>query len=269
MCKAFSLTHRRCKQFPLMQGFILNYLIAAMKYKRNSLLLMLPVLLIACNNNKKPDDKAAARLPVDTVNEISNTAITDTLARAGSLNSYVPAGFQIDLQAEGDLNKDKQPDAVLVLLNKKDTAGLRTTLVLFGQNGSYKLFKKSVTAVGKKFAETGYPVYSVEDVSIDTAGTLKFEMNDPGPAGTLESDYQLINKELLLTHIGTFNMGAGGQTELNLDLLKGIYTQEDINTMKENEPTVKFTRKYPIKPVPFENAKPDEIIRAAFKRNGK
>lgn len=227
--------------------------------------------ITACKNN----ESRKKTLPVDTV--VHQTEVSQQVHPTNSdpvfpgtgntIKDFVPANYKMDLEAIGDLNNDGVKDAVIVLINTKDTTALRPTLVLFKQGEKYNLYTKSFSAVGPKYREDGYTVYDHEDVGIDS-GKFVISMQATGPAGSIESTYKYINKALVLTQINAFSMGAGGQTDQKIDLLKGTYTQTDINTMKEDIPGTTKTKSYKIPTVLFKDSDPSELMMKAFDQLG-
>ncbi len=227
--------------------------------------------ITACQNKESRKNT----LPLDTV--VHQTEVSQQVQPTNSdpvfpgtgntIKDFVPANYRMDLEATGDLNNDGLKDAVIVLINIRDTTALRPTLVLFKQGEKYKLYDKSFSAVAPKYGKNGYPTYDNEKVDIDS-GKLVISMQATGPSGSIESTYKYINKDLILTQISTFSMGAGGQTEQKIDLLKGTYNQTDINTMKEDMPSTTITKAYKIPTVIFQNSDPGEIMMKAYDKVG-
>ncbi|WAC42568.1 hypothetical protein [Pedobacter sp. SL55] len=120
----------------------------------------------------------------------------------------IPQYYDIDLEAEGDLNNDGLADKALVLINTRDTTAQRPTLVLLKQGNAYSVNTISYTAFDPKFREDGFKNYDYEEVSIDS-GKLVIKKQAMGPAGSIESTYKYMGDDLVLTYITTFNMGAG------------------------------------------------------------
>lgn len=239
-------------------------------FRYSALALAIFIAVIACQNSEKPKAK-----PVDTVTHHPETINTNKLETplpsfpnmAYKIEQLIPENYEIDMDADGDLNNDGVADKVIVLIKTTDTTALRPTLVLLKQGDAYSVNAISYTAFDAKYREDGYKIYDYEEVSIDS-GKLVLTRQSTGPSGSLEGTYQYVNDELVLTKITTFNMGAGGQTEQNYDLLKGIYEQTDINTMKEDMPSETTTKKYKIPKALFKDADPREIMIEAFNKVG-
>lgn len=191
--------------------------------------------------------------------QIADPSKTDLNAK-----SFIPDNYVIDMEAKGDLNHDSLQDLVLVLINKKDTTDLRTTLVLLQKNGAFYLDTKSSSAVEPKYDEDGYHNYGNEDIYIDSTGVLYFNMNDPGPSGNLESSYRYINNQLILNSISSYSMGAGSHTAIDIYPVKGIFKQTIINTMEENAPDKESIQKIKPAKVRFDQSNPKEILNKAF-----
>ena len=229
-------------------------------------------LIAACksgphqNASKKQDTISQTKVLKPSI-KTSGTGIrqiSDTTETGLNVKSFIPADYTIDLQAKGDLNHDNLPDLVLVLLNKKDTTDLRTTLVLLQKDGAFHLDTKSTSAVEPKYDKDGYHNYGNEDLYIDSAGVLIFSMNDPGPSGNLESSYRYISNQLILTSISAYSMGAGSHTAIDIDPVKGIFRQTLINTMEENVPDKEIIQKIKPAKVRFDQSNPKEILHKAF-----
>ena len=234
--------------------------------------------ICACRNEKKQqtiETVSVVKTKVDTVsvNTKPDTKLKypepDFPTSGNKIEELIPQYFDIDMEASGDLNHDGLEDKVLVLINTRDTTALRPTLVVLKVGDAYSVDAKSFAVIEPKYREDGYQNYDFEDVTIDKNGNLLFSQQATGPNGTLNSTFKYINNELVLTEVSSFAMGAGGQTALKLDLLKGIFEQTDINTMKEDMPSKTTTKKYKLGKVLFADSDPREIIIKAFQDNGK
>ncbi|MBC6110223.1 hypothetical protein ACFOG5_15755 [Pedobacter fastidiosus] len=241
--------------------------------------LSITATFLACTNREKPmvksekqDTIAIAKVVDSTTSNVSDNVEPGEVSfplSGKNAKSFVPKNYAIDLEAEGDLNHDGRKDKVLVLIKKTDTIDKRASLILLRQiDNSYVLDKKSFSAVEPKYRSDVYQIYDTENVGIDKFGVLTFQMYGTGPSGNLFSSYKYINNELVLVNINSFSMGAGGQTELDLDVLKGIYKETNTNTMKEDMPSETITKKYKIDKVLFENSHLGDLVIKAFDVNG-
>lgn len=258
-------------------NLIINYKHKRMKSKISITLLCIICLLFSCKkekkttNNKKGIDTAIKTI-ADTISKKSEADSSedsqdhDFPAFGNTAKDFVPKDYKIDLEAEGDLNRDGMKDDVIILMKTKDSTDQRIAFVLLKQeDSSYKLDAKSVGLIEPKYRGDGFLNYDYEDISIDKNGQLVISQQALGPNGTLESIYRYVGENLLLSRISTFNMGAGGQTELNLDLIKGIAEQTDINTMDENMPSEIHRKPYKPRKILFEDSDPRSILDEAFR----
>lgn len=233
------------------------------------------VALNACQYDKKQetnDTFSVVETKVDTLNvnaEHKTKPEPDFPKSGNKIEDLIPQYFDTDMEASGDLNHDGLEDRVLVLVNTRDTTALRPTLVVLKVGNVYRIDAKSFAVIEPKYRQDGYLNYDYEEVKIDKNGQLIFSQQSTGPNGSLESTFKYLNNELILTNISSFAMGAGGQTELKLDLLKGIFEQTDINTMKEDMPSKTTTQKYILPKTVFSNSDPRAIMIKAFNDNGK
>lgn len=242
------------------------------KHIRNSLFVISTVITIsACRNEEK---QTVQTLP-DTVVHQSDSLNTNKLevplpafpTMAHEIQDLIPQDYEIDLEADGDLNDDGVADKVIVLIKTTDTTALRPTLVLLKRGDTFSVNAISYTVFGPKYSEDSFKNYDYEDVSIDS-GKLVVTMQSIGPAGNIESTFEYIKNDLVLTSITNFNMGAGGHTEQKIDLVKGIYEQTNINTMKEDMPSETIIKKYKIPVALFKDSSPSEIMIEAFRKVG-
>ena len=236
------------------------------------------VSLSACRNDhtqQTKDSVSVVETKIDTLdtNVEAKTTLTypepDFPTGGTQIEALVPTNFNIDMEVSGDLNKDGLEDKVLVLINTRDTTARRPTLVILKVGDAYHVDARSLVVVEPKYREDGYLNYDFEEVQIDKNGQLIFSQQSTGPNGSLESILKYLNNELVLTNISSFAMGAGGQTELKLDLKKGIFEQTDINTMKEDMPSKTTTQQYKLPKTLFANSDPRAIMIKAFKDKGK
>ncbi|MCS3868609.1 hypothetical protein J3D55_001525 [Chryseobacterium ginsenosidimutans] len=76
--------------------------------------------------------------------------------------------------------------------------------------------------------------------------------------GLLENNYPFFVK--------TYNTGAGSHQALYYEVMKGIFKQEIINTMKEEMPSETKTLHLKKERFLFENVSPEEVIQNAYKK---
>ncbi|GGG65999.1 hypothetical protein [Epilithonimonas arachidiradicis] len=175
-----------------------------------------------------------------------------------------PDIFEIQYQAEGDLNDDKLEDIVIVRKDKKYKTAPRSILVLLqNPDKTYRLDKVSHLAMPAEYNDSDFKLYDTEDISIDK-GILSIQLYGIGPSGNLFSDFKYFGNDLLLTDIETYNMGAGSHQSLDYDVLKGELLQELTNTMEEEMPTTEKTFHLKPQKIKFENASPDAVIAEAY-----
>lgn len=183
-----------------------------------------------------------------------------------TINDFVPKNYKIDLEADGDLNQDGLKDHVIFVIKANDSTAQRSAAVLLKQQDkSYKLDAKSSSIIEPKYREDGFLNYDYENISIDKKGQLVVTQQSTGANGSLESIFKYVDNKLILKNISTFNMGAGGQTELKLDLIKGIFEETNINTMDENMPSETTSKPYKPGKILFEDSDPAAIIMEAYK----
>ena len=177
-----------------------------------------------------------------------------------------PDIFEIQYEAEGDLNNDGLADIVFVRKDKKSKTAVRSILVLLqNKDKTYRLDKVSHLAMPIEYNDSDFKIYDTEDISIDK-GELSIQLYGVGPSGNLFSNFKYFGNQLILTYIETYNMGAGSHQALYYDVMKGELTQEIINTMKEEMPSEEKTFKLKKEKHEFENTSPDEVIQEAFKK---
>ncbi|MCD9855890.1 hypothetical protein LUD75_14285 [Epilithonimonas sp. JDS] len=248
-----------------------------MKSKSAIAILCIICLIFSCKKNKTTTRTKTAidstyKIIIDTVNQQPEAHISDDSgdtefpAIGKSVEDFIPKNYETDLETEGDLNLDGLTDKVIILIKTKDSTAQRTAIVLLKQkNNSYALDAKSIGIVEPKYREDGFLNYDYEDIKIEKNGQLVITQQALGPLGNIESIYKYVGNDLVLSHISTFNMGAGGQIELNLDLIKGIAEQTDIDTMDENMPSETHRKPYKPRKILFENSDPRAIINETFR----
>ncbi|MDV7697804.1 hypothetical protein N6B72_12810 [Chryseobacterium soli] len=179
-------------------------------------------------------------------------------------SDFVSGTYEIQYEAEGDLNQDGLPDLALVVKKKADTLAGRTILVILkNPDTTYKLDKVSTKAFPDEYNGDGYKMHDPEDISIEK-GELHINLYDIGPNGNLFSTFKYLNNNLILTYIETYNMGAGSHQALYYEPMKGKLVQEVTNTMEEDTPTTSKTFHLKKENYRFESISPDNIIRKVY-----
>jgi hypothetical protein len=179
---------------------------------------------------------------------------------------FIPESFELQYETQGDLNQDGLSDAALVIRKKEDSLGDRNVLILLrNPDKSYRLDKVSTTVFPLEYTEDHYKIYDTEDINIEK-GELSIHLYSSGPTGNLFSNFKYVGENLFLTYIETYNMGAGSHQALYYEVLKGIFKQEIINTMKEEMPSETKTLHLKKERFLFENVSPEEVIQNAYKK---
>ncbi|PBJ07340.1 hypothetical protein [Flavobacterium sp. ACN6] len=161
--------------------------------------------------------------------------------------------YDVQYEAEGDLNNDGLADIAFVLKHKQSNLLKRPTLILLqNEDKSYRLGKVSNTAMPIEYNDFDYKLYDTEDISIEK-GELQINLYGGGPSGTHLSTFKFVGSDFILTTMETHYSGAGGRSGLFYDYEKGEITTTETNTMKEDEPTTSETTKVKTKLHPFES----------------
>lgn len=233
------------------------------------------VIINSCTKSNEKDNspstiekKVADSIIIQKTNEEEpkNKDLDFTITE-GMVSDIVPKKFEIQYEAEGDLNNDGLPDQVLVLRQKSDTLAQRTVLVLLkNKDNNYKLDKSSNILFPDEYNEADYKKYDPEDIMIEK-GVLKINLYNPAPYGNLFFNFKYINNDLVLTYIETYNVGAGSWQSLYYEPLKGKFTQEVTNTMEEEMPVKTKTIQVKKQKFLFENSSPDDIISKVYSEN--
>ena len=174
--------------------------------------------------------------------------------------------YEIQYEANGDLNKDGLDDIAIVLVHKEVKTDERPMLILLqNKDKSYRLDKVSNFAMPIEYTYSDYKIYDTEDISIDD-GILKIQLYGTGPSGNVFSDFKYFDNDLILTYIETYNVGAGSWQQLYYNIEKGELTQVITNTMEESMPTKEKTFKLTKEKYKIESDSPDDIIIEAYKK---
>ena len=201
----------------------------------------------SCHKN----ETSGSHSKIDTITNTNipkNVSIHETAEKISGFpatgkkaSDFVSSGYEIQYEAEGDLNQDGLPDLALVVRKKADTLAGRTVLVILkNPDTTYKLDKVSTKAFPDEYNGDGYKMHDPENISIEK-GELHINLYDIGPNGNLFSTFKYINNNLVLTYIETYNMGAGSHQALYYEPMKGKFVQEVTNTMEEEAPTTSKT----------------------------
>ncbi|PQA96926.1 hypothetical protein B0A69_02350 [Chryseobacterium shigense] len=233
-------------------------------------LLALFLLLYACQKDEKPnsdqkkDTAKEKNIQKDTISNLISGQDTSALQLAKKPSDLVPDGYEIQYDAEGDLNQDGLSDVALVIRKKEDTlAGRKMMILLRNTDKTYRTDKISDTVFPDEYNESGYKMHDPEDISIENGG-LSINLYDIGPNGNQFSRFKYLNGDLLLTYIETYNMGAGSHSALYYEPLKGKLIHETVNTMEEEMPSKSKTIHLKKEKYLFEKTSPDDVVRKAY-----
>ncbi|AWK05355.1 hypothetical protein HYN56_14375 [Flavobacterium crocinum] len=161
--------------------------------------------------------------------------------------------YEIEYDAQGDLNNDGLEDIAIVLKHKDVKTAKRPMLILLqNTDKSYRLDKVSDVVMPSEYNEYDFKLYDTEDISIEK-GKLLINLYGMGPSGTLLTTFKYVGKDLVLSYMEAYYSGAGGRSGLTYDFEKGEITETETNTMKEDEPTTSSTTPTKKKIHSFEN----------------
>ncbi|MFD2939116.1 hypothetical protein [Flavobacterium notoginsengisoli] len=161
--------------------------------------------------------------------------------------------YEIQYEAEGDLNNDGLKDIAVVLKHKDVKTAKRPMLILLQNTDKlYHLDKVSDVVMPAEYNEYDFKLYDTEDIIIEN-GELHISLYSIGPSGTFDSAFKYVKNELVLYSMEAYFRGAGGRSGLFYDFEKGEITETETNTMKEDEPTTSQTNKAKLKVYLFEN----------------
>ncbi|KFF73330.1 hypothetical protein HX13_20970 [Chryseobacterium sp. P1-3] len=234
---------------------------------KNFITVLLSSLFIvySCNKDKQTTDSKKSNTSKAIQKESARSKTQQKASETRKEPSdFVSNEYEIQYDAEGDLNQDGLADMALVLRKKTDTLAQRKMLVLLkNPDKTYRLDKISETVLPDEYNEYGYKMHDPEDISIEK-GVLNIKLYDIGPYGNQFSTFRYMKGNLILTYIETYNMGAGSHSALYYEPLKGKVVEETINTMKEDMPASTETFKVKKEIFLFEKASPDDIIRKVY-----
>lgn len=230
------------------------------------LFILLSITIQSCNKTKQTNQNNTTvvdSLPHQEVEETSeeieeNDPIEPdvTFPKTGNkIADFLPklGIYEVQYEAEGDLNNDGLADIAVVLKHKQSNTLKRPILILLqNENKSYRLDKVSDIAMPIEYNEHDFKLYDTEDIGIGK-GELQINFYGMGPSGTFLSVFKYIGNDLVLYSMETYFSGAGGRSGLFYDYEKGEITETETNTMKEDEPTTSQTSKAKAKIYLFEN----------------
>lgn len=232
--------------------------------------LLIFVVLQSCKDHPHNPKEARKGRPDRSVSrpEIRKVAAsTSMFPQTGTRSSdFLPASglYAIQYEAEGDLNRDGLADKALVLHQQDNNTAERAILILLqAEDRTYRLDKISWTALLPESDENGYPRYTDEAINIKD-NRLQIELYSIGPYGNLFSQFQYVQKDLIMTTVEAQNMGAGSQQTLVVDLLSGEFTQEVTLTLDDDMPSDSQTITRKPERHGFESASPDAVVKAAY-----
>lgn len=197
---------------------------------------------------------------------IENDLVSEFPTFGNKITDFVIAPYEIQYQTEGFLDNDELEDVVIILHNKSDKLSSRPTLVLLKQpKGGYKIQETSWVAIGPEYTVDEYKIYDTENMSL-TNKELIFPMYGVGPSGNKETIYRFVENTLILVNINTFNMGAGGQSTMDYNLLTGDINFEEVNTMIDSMPCTTTKRVFKLNhKIFFNKDDPDDVLDTIFK----
>ena len=237
--------------------------------KKIILLISLFLLLFySCKKERDPitDQKENAVekvIKADTARQQVSEAQTASF-KSNKPTDLLPAGYEIQYDAEGDLNLDGLSDRALIIRKKEDTLAARKIMILLkNTDNTYRVDKISDTVLPDEYNEAGYKIHDPEDISIEK-GELNINLYDIGPYGNQFSRFKYLNGDLILTYIETYNMGAGSHSALYYEPAKGKLILETVNTMKEEMPSESKTFHLKKERYLFENVSPGDIVQNVY-----
>ncbi|GEN70479.1 hypothetical protein [Chryseobacterium lathyri] len=232
------------------------------------LIVLFLLLLYSCKKEKRPvtDQKKNAVEKVIKSDTASHRVSEEQTAsfKSNKPADLVPAGYEIQYDAEGDLNLDGLSDMALVIRKKEDTLAARKMMILIkNTDKTYIIDKISDTVLPDEYNEAGYKIHDPEDISIEK-GELNINLYDIGPYGNQFSRFKYLNGDLILTYIETYNMGAGSHSALYYEPMKGKLILETVNTMKEEMPSESKTLHLKKERYIFEKSSPEDIVQKVY-----
>lgn len=226
--------------------------------KQINLYLVLSLIICIMLQSCKKDEKQTKKIEADTLKAVpSDTASTGEYIemndepdenveypeKGKTAKDFAPYPYEIQYEANGDLNSDGLSDAVIVLTFVTDNKVARPMLVLLRQkDNTFRLDKISKITFPIEYNEHDFKFFDTEDIDI-TKGKLNINLYSIGPSGNIFAGFKYMGNDLVLTDIEGNFRGAGGGTTINYDYSKGEITTSETNTMEEDMPTETKTEK--------------------------
>ena len=219
--------------------------------------ILLAIAVLSCNkketNSAKKNVEIVDSLPNAAIEEVSDEQEesipyepNNTYPKTGNkITDFVPGNglYEVQYQAEGDLNNDGLADIAVVLKYKENKISKRPMLLLLqNEDKSYRLDKVSNITMPVEYNDYDYKLYDTEDISIEK-GELNINLYGGGASGTFLSQFKYIENNLVLNNMEIYFAGAGGRSGFFYDREKGEITSTETNTMREDEPTTSETSK--------------------------
>lgn len=230
------------------------------------LFILLSIAIQSCNDKKQTNQNNTTvvdSLPHQEIEETSeeieeNDPVEPDVTfpkRGNKIADFLPKLdiYEVQYEAEGDLNNDGLADIAAVLKHKQGNTLKRPMLILLqNEDKSYRLDKLSDVVMPVEYNDHDFKLYDTESINIEN-GELTIDLYSYGPSGTFLSKFKYVENDFILYYMETYFRGAGGRSGLYYDYEKGEITETETNTMKEDEPTTSQTSKAKTKKYLFEN----------------
>ena len=140
--------------------------------------------------------------------------------------------YEIQYEANGDLNKDGLDDIAIVLVQKEVKTDERPMLILIqNKDKSYRLDKVSNLVMPIEYNEYNSKLFDTEEISIEK-GALNIKLyGKDNSFGT----FKYFGNDLLLSYVEVFYRGAGSQQGIKYDFVKGEQTTTEIDLISDVE----------------------------------
>ncbi|MFK7050735.1 hypothetical protein FLACOL_00151 [Flavobacterium columnare] len=217
------------------------------------IVLILYLLFVSCKNDKPIADKPTSKPKLEKTNPSPEKT-------PSVIQEYIPEGFEIQYECDGDLNQDGIKDYAYVLKNSDDDTAPRRTLVFLGnKQKGLDLFMQSDTIFPNSNSEDVMTNFEYEDITI-SKNELQINFSGLGPSGNYDFIFQFENGELFLKSMESFHAGAGGQTVGYYEVLTGKIEMTQVNTMKEDMPSETEVKEFEPLKLAFDKVNPFELF---------